>query len=263
MLRVSTNVQCGFIIKRIGDAMLNDRDAACLINAIMTYLETQGAQLQGLPQRRIVNSVGELRLVIDLIQAARGGLRLNGAECLRDIVARYGIGELNINDTGFARFRATVERVLKALAMVKVRGEPIIEFTPCDTSCKIPGVVTLRKAGLGFRCPVIQAGASDSGASEDRIDVSSIVEKLENKCGPTYIGFEWAVKQTLKYLEEKGSAKIATMAVDLRNDYMWIVKYLYWMYSEASIPRLVRCVVEELAEAGLVRINGDVVALAK
>jgi hypothetical protein len=44
---------------------------------------------------------------------------------------------------------------------------------------------------------------------------------------------------------------------------MWIVKYLYWMYSEASIPRLVRCVVEELASEGLVRLNGDVVTLAK
>ncbi len=263
MLRVSTNAQCGFIIKRIGDAMLSDREAACLINAIMTYLETQGAQLQGLSQRRIVNSVGELRLVIDLIQVARGGLRLNGAECLREVVARYGIGELNINDTGFARFRATVERVLKALATVKVRGEPIIEFTPCDTSCKVPGVVNLRKAGLGFRCPVIQVSTTGSGVNASKIDVGSIVERLESKCGPTYIGFEWAVRKTLEYLQAKGSAKIATMAVDLRNDYMWIVKYLYWMYSEASIPRLVRCVVEELAEAGLVRLNGDVVTLVK
>jgi hypothetical protein len=97
--------------------------------------------------------------------------------------------------------------------------------------------------------------------SLDAETLDKIVLKLESKCGPTYIGFEWVVKQTLKYLEEKGSAKIATMAGDLRDDYMWIVRYLYWMYSEASIPRLVRCVVEELAKAGLVRINGGTVFL--
>ena len=53
------------------------------------------------------------------------------------------------------------------------------------------------------------------------------------------------------------------MATALRDEYMWIVRYLYWKYSEASISRLVRCVVEELAGAGLVRINGGVVALVK
>jgi len=84
---------------------------------------------------------------------------------------------------------------------------------------------------------------------------------LRAKCGPTYIGFEWAVKKTLEYLRAKGSAKIATMAVDLKDEYMWIVRYLYWIYSEASIPRLVRCVVEELAKAGLVRISGGLVVL--
>jgi len=91
--------------------------------------------------------------------------------------------------------------------------------------------------------------------------IDRIVTRLEDKCGPTYIGFEWAVKKTLEYLKAKGSAKIATMAVDLKDDYMWVVKYLYWMYGEASIPRLVRCVVEELAKAGLVRINGGTVVL--
>jgi len=97
--------------------------------------------------------------------------------------------------------------------------------------------------------------------SLDAETLDKIVLKLESKCGPTYIGFEWVVKKTLEYLRAKGSAKIATMAGDLKDDYMWVVKYLYWMYGEASIPRLVRCVVEELAGAGLVRISGDLVVL--
>ena len=97
--------------------------------------------------------------------------------------------------------------------------------------------------------------------SLDAETIDKIVLNLESKCGPTYIGFEWTVKQTLKYLEEKGSAKIIDIAVDLKDDYLWIVKYLYWIYSESSIPRLVRCVVEELAGAGLVRINGGAVSL--
>jgi hypothetical protein len=97
--------------------------------------------------------------------------------------------------------------------------------------------------------------------SLDAETIDKIVLSLESKCGPTYIAFEWAVKQTLKYLEEKGSAMIPELATALRDDYMWIVKYLYWMYSEASIPRLVRCVVEELASEGLVRINGGTVVL--
>jgi hypothetical protein len=99
--------------------------------------------------------------------------------------------------------------------------------------------------------------------SLDAETLDKIVLKLEDKCGPTYIGFEWAVKQTLKYLEEKGSAKIIDIAGDLKDDYLWIVRYLYWRYSEASIPRLVRCVVEELAEAGLVRLNGGIVTLVR
>jgi len=97
--------------------------------------------------------------------------------------------------------------------------------------------------------------------SLDAETLDKIVLKLEDKCGPTYIAFEWAVKKTLEYLRAKGSAKIVTMAGDLKDDYMWIVRYLYWMYSEASIPRLVRCVVEELAKAGLVRVSGDLVVL--
>ena len=99
--------------------------------------------------------------------------------------------------------------------------------------------------------------------SLDAETLDKIVLSLESKCGPTYIGFEWAVKKTLEYLRAKGSAKIATMAGDLKDDYLWIVRYLYWIYSESSIPRLVRCVVEELANAGLVKINGDVVTLVR
>jgi hypothetical protein len=97
--------------------------------------------------------------------------------------------------------------------------------------------------------------------SLDAETLDKIVLSLESKCGPTYIGFEWAVKKTLEYLQSKGSAKIPELATTLRDDYMWIVRYLYWKYSEASIPRLVRCVVEELAKAGLVRINGGTVVL--
>jgi hypothetical protein len=99
--------------------------------------------------------------------------------------------------------------------------------------------------------------------SLDAETLDKIVLKLESKCGPTYIGFEWAVKKTLEYLEERGSAKITDIAGDLRDDYMWIVRYLYWIYSESSIPRLVRCVVEELAGVGLARLNGGVVTLVR
>jgi hypothetical protein len=97
--------------------------------------------------------------------------------------------------------------------------------------------------------------------SPDAETLDKIVLKLEDKCGQTYIAFEWTVKKTLEYLQVKGSAKITDIARDLKDDYLWIVKYLYWIYSESSIPRLVRCVVEELAGAGLVRINGGTVAL--
>jgi hypothetical protein len=97
--------------------------------------------------------------------------------------------------------------------------------------------------------------------SLDAETLDAIILRLEGKCGPTYIGFEWAVKQTLKYLEERGSAKIIDIVRDLKDDYLWIVRYLYWIYSESSIPRLVRCVAEELAKAGLVRINGGTVVL--
>jgi len=97
--------------------------------------------------------------------------------------------------------------------------------------------------------------------SLDAETLDKIVLSLESKCGPTYIAFEWAVKKTLEYLQAKGSAKIPELATALRDDYMWIVKYLYWKYSESSIPRLVRCVVEELAKAGLVRISGGLVVL--
>jgi len=98
--------------------------------------------------------------------------------------------------------------------------------------------------------------------SLDAETIDKIVLNLESKCGPTYIGFEWAVKKTLEYLQSKGSAGIPEMAEALKEEYMWIVRYLYWIYSESSIPRLVRCVVEELAGAGLVGINGGTVVLA-
>jgi len=95
----------------------------------------------------------------------------------------------------------------------------------------------------------------------DAETIDKIVLSLESKCGPTYIGFEWAVKKTLEYLQSKGSAMILELAITLKDDYMWVVRYLDWRYGESSIHRLVRCVVEELAEAGLVRINGGTVVL--
>ncbi len=101
-----------------------------------------------------------------------------------------------------------------------------------------------------------------TGKTTISVTIEPIVLSLESKCGPTYIAFEWAVKKTLEYLQAKGSAKILELATALKDEYMWIVKYLYWIYSEVSIPRLVRCVVEELAGAGLVRISGDTVVLA-
>jgi len=99
--------------------------------------------------------------------------------------------------------------------------------------------------------------------SLDAETLDAIILRLEGKCGPTYIGFEWAVKKTLEYLQSKGSAKIPELATALKEEYMWIIKYLYWIYSESSIPRLVRCVVEELANAGLVRINGGLVWIGR
>jgi len=105
-----------------------------------------------------------------------------------------------------------------------------------------------------------QKEAPKLGINTETID--RIVLRLEDKCGPTYIAFEWAVKKTLEYLQVKGSAKIPELATALRDDYLWIVRYLYWIYSEASIPRLVRCVVEELASEGLVRLEGNNVIMA-
>jgi len=93
-------------------------------------------------------------------------------------------------------------------------------------------------------------------------NIEPIALRLEAKCGPTYIGFEWAIHRTLEYLQDRGSARIPELATALKDDYMWIVRYLYWIYSEASIHRLVRCVVEELASEGLVRLEGNNVSLA-
>ena len=76
-------------------------------------------------------------------------------------------------------------------------------------------------------------------ASPDLID--AVTFGLTCKCGPSYIGFEWAVKKTLEYLNARGSAKVDDIARDLRDDYMW----------------LVNCVVRELVEAGLARVDGD------
>jgi hypothetical protein len=60
---------------------------------------------------------------------------------------------------------------------------------------------------------------------------------------------------------------------DLWGDVLWIVRNLYWWYggssiddapklAENTIPRLVKCVIEELASEGLVRLEGNNVVLA-
>jgi hypothetical protein len=103
-------------------------------------------------------------------------------------------------------------------------------------------------------------------ASPDLID--AVTFGLTCKCGPSYIGFEWAVKKTLGYIQARGSAKVDDIARDLRDDYMWIVRYLYWLFGGSNvedaprlagqaIPRLVNCVVRELVDAGLARVDGD------
>jgi hypothetical protein len=105
-------------------------------------------------------------------------------------------------------------------------------------------------------------------ASPDLID--AVTFGLTCKCGPSYIGFEWAVKKTLEYIQARGSAKVDDIARDLWDDYMWLVRYLYWLFGGGSvgdapkladrvIPRLVNCVVRELVEAGLARVEGDAV----
>ena len=101
-----------------------------------------------------------------------------------------------------------------------------------------------------------------TGKTTISVTIEPIVLSLESKCGPTYIAFEWAVMKTLEYIQSKGSARIPELATALKDDYLWIVRYLYWMYGESSIPRLVRCVVEELASEGLVRLEGNNVVLA-
>jgi len=105
-------------------------------------------------------------------------------------------------------------------------------------------------------------------ASPDLID--AVVIGLECKCGFSYIGFELAVKKTLGYIQARGSAKVDDIAKDLWDDYMWLVRYLYWLFgggsvedapklADRAIPRLVNCVVRELVEAGLARVEGDIV----
>jgi len=265
MVKPSQALRCWRFIKSIGDPRLDGRGAVCIINSIMQYLETYGAQHQGWEGRRFVNSVGVLRLVVDLVRLARGGVLASGFECLGNVVAKFGIGDLNLNDPGFSRFMRSIHMVLKALSGIKVDGEPIIIYTPCDESCKLPGVVSLTKKGVGFRCPEVSVETVQGSGVGGKVitDIDGVVRRLVEKCGPTYIGFEWAVKKTLSYIGERGKVKIDDIVIDLREDYMWIVRYLYWQYSEYSIPKLVRCVLEELAREGLIKLDGDLVSIVK
>jgi hypothetical protein len=104
-------------------------------------------------------------------------------------------------------------------------------------------------------------------------NIEPIALRLEAKCGPTYIGFEWAIRRTLEYLQDRGSANVSDLTRDLWSDVLWIVRNLYWWYggssiddapklAENTIPRLVKCVIEELAGEGLVRLEGNNVILA-
>jgi hypothetical protein len=132
MVRPSPALKCLRLFERIGDPMLSYRDAACLINSIINYL-------------KMYHSVGELRLVIDLVRLAGGGLLVGGFECLSGVVAKFGIGDLNLNDHGFSRFMSAVSKVLKVLA-----SDNIIYYTPCGESCR---VVTLMVGNVLFKCP--------------------------------------------------------------------------------------------------------------
>jgi hypothetical protein len=132
MVRPSPALKCLRLFERIGDPMLSYRDAACLINSIINYL-------------KMYHSVGELRLVIDLVRLAGGGLLVGDFKCLGGVVAKFGIGDLNLNDHGFSRFVSAVSKVLKALA-----SDNIIYYTPCGESCR---VVTLMAGNVLFRCP--------------------------------------------------------------------------------------------------------------
>ena len=131
MVRPSLALKCLRMVESIRDPMLGYSDAVCLINSIINYL-------------KMYHSVGELRLVIDLIRLAGGGSLVGGFECLSGVVAKFGIGDLNLNDYGFSRFMSAVSRVLKVLA-----SDNIIYYTPCGESC---GVVTLTGIVV-FKCP--------------------------------------------------------------------------------------------------------------
>jgi hypothetical protein len=133
MVRPSPALKCLRLFERIGDPMLSYRDAACLINSIINYL-------------KMYHSVGELRLVIDLVRLAGGGLLVGGFECLSGVVAKFGIGDLNLNDHGFSRFMRAIHRVLKVL-----EGFGIIHYTSCGAYC---GTVSLMVRGVLFECPV-------------------------------------------------------------------------------------------------------------
>jgi hypothetical protein len=132
MVRPSPALKCLRLFERIGDPMLSYRDAACLINSIINYL-------------KMYHSVGELRLVIDLVRLAGGGSLVGDFECLSGVVAKFGIGDLNLNDHGFSRFMRAVSKVLKVLA-----SDNIIYYTPCGESCR---VVTLMVGNVLFKCP--------------------------------------------------------------------------------------------------------------
>jgi hypothetical protein len=261
MVKASPVLRCWLLVKEVNDPMLTDKDVVCLVNSILQYLETYGVQHNG--AGGIVNSVGELRLIVDLVRLARGGLVINDVGCLSSIVSKFGVSDPNAGDLGFARFRRAVAKVLKALTRVKVNGEPIVDYTPCDDACKTPGVVNLRRSGVGFRCPEVRVETGGARDESGKVDIDNIVRRLTETYGPSYIGFEWAVKKTLKYLEEKGRSRVSDIATDLKGDYMWIVRYLYWLHNERSIPKLVKGVLEELAKEGMVKIEGDTVSLVK
>ena len=132
MVRPSLALKCLRLVKSIRDPMLSYRDVVCLINSIIQYLE-------------MYRSVGELRLVIDLVRLAGGGLLVGDFKCLGGVVAKFGIGDLNLNDHGFSRFMSAVSKVLKVLA-----SDNIIYYTPCGESCR---VVTLMAGNVLFKCP--------------------------------------------------------------------------------------------------------------
>ncbi len=118
MVKASPVLRCWLLVKEVSDPMLTDKDVVCLVNSILQYLETYGVQHNGVGS--IVNSVGELRLIVDLVRLARGGLLMSGVQCLSSIVSKFGVSDPNAGDLGFARFRRAVAKVLKALTRLRL-----------------------------------------------------------------------------------------------------------------------------------------------